>query len=137
VSPETIRTAADLRAGLVVLLANDLGKFANKRPAVWVEPDATPMPTTGDGVHIIIQRHRQPMQPSRSKGASQSQQLMSWVVTIRLYGKDFEAFDSSLEKIRRMFPRRQEVRLPTTADRLPEVTFKLPHLETVNCYQSS
>jgi hypothetical protein len=134
-SPEALTSPGDLRVGLVGLLGVTLGKFANKKPAIWVEPDSTAMPNAGEGVHLIIQRHPQPMQPSRSKGANQSQQLMCWVVTVRLYGKDFQAYDTTLQKIRQMFPRRQEVRLPTTAERLPEVTFKLPFLETINCYQ--
>lgn len=133
--PEVLKTPGDLRNGLVILLGSDLGKFSNKKPAIWVEPDSTAMPAAGDGVHVIIQRHPQPMQPSRSKGSSQSQQLMCWVVTLRLYGSDFQAYDTALQKVRQMFPRRQEVRLPTTAERLPEVTFKLPFLQTINCYQ--
>lgn len=120
---EQIPASVDLITILRSLLSPHLGKFADGRTALWVEPPQSPK--VGNGLHVFINRHYSQM----------SNRLGQWRVSFVLHGDratsetlyeiNLQKFDAAILAMRSHFPSRREIALPFREDIPPQISFLL------------
>ncbi len=122
---------------LKTLLKDELGTFSNGLPAIWVEPPGIPQDLSCNGLQVVIQRFKNPLQTLNLVN-NQAFENFDWVIIITLYDRSLEQVDkleSAILKIRQQFPRNRRRINPYNEDFYPQVTVLLNFSETINtCY---
>jgi len=135
--PQNIYTVAELRQAIADLLAEELGKYSNGQPAIWVEPPASPKGIVEGGLEVSILKMENILSSVLLLN-NQQEERYEWIVTIktteRLSLDEYSKFSSAVNKMRRFFPRRREIIAPFTEDQDLTATFRLSELRVVNSY---
>jgi hypothetical protein len=116
-----VNTISGILTQVKTLLTAELGTFKNGKPAIWVEPPASP--EVGTGLHVYLCRYEQRL----------TQEIYQWQVVLRQRDTSeagLVKLDAAIKKMRSRFYNRREVILPYSEDRYPQANFYLPYSQS-------
>jgi hypothetical protein len=106
---------------LKTLLADELGTFANGKPAIAIEPPQ--VPKAGIGLHVTIARYTQQL----------TTVIEQWQIVLVQRDRSAEGIgklDSAIAKMRKTFPLAREVFLPYQEGFNFQVNYLIPAYKT-------
>ena len=126
-----INSKKDLLTILKNLLADELGKFSNGQPAIYVEPPSVPKGQITGGVQCIIRRWRN-VYSTEPLANGQINENFEWLVTITLFevtDAGLLKFENVISKMRQRFPLKRETIMNWNDENYPQATYRLGNTE--------
>jgi hypothetical protein len=90
----------ELRTELATLLANDLGKYRNNQPSIWVYGSSSQPPSQGDGLECLIKE--QPSVAAKASSGGQKIKYQKWEILLRNWTKSSK-LSLAIQKIEKRF----------------------------------